>query len=132
LEVKTKDAVAILPKKIPFDDAVFNLSRVAFFISGILEDELDIMGLGMEDRLHQHYRRTLIPGLEDVFKAAKNAGAPGAAISGSGPSIIVLTHLYPQPIGEAMREAFKRHGIEAKTMVLDADNEGAKVQAKRI
>ena len=132
LEVKTKDAVAILPKKIPLEDAVFNISRVAFFISGILEDELDIIGLGMEDRLHQPYRKALIPGLEEVFAAAKKAGGHGVALSGSGSSVIALTHRYPHPIGRAMREAFKRHGIEAKIMVLDADNEGVKVQTKKI
>jgi homoserine kinase len=127
LEVETKNAVAILPKKVPFEDAVFNISRTAFFISGILEDELGIMGLGMEDRLHQPYRKALVPGLEDVFKAAKDAGAQGAALSGSGPSVIVLTHLYPQPIGEAMKKAFRQHGVKAKIMVLDADNEGVKI-----
>ncbi len=132
LEVKTKDAVAILPKKIPLEDAAFNISRVAFFISGILEDELDIMGLGMGDRLHQHYRKALIPGLDDVFLAAKKAGAHGVALSGSGSSVIVLTHRYPHPIGEAMKNAFKQNGIEAKIMVLDADNEGVKVKVKRV
>lgn len=131
LEVKTKEAVAILPKKIPLEDVVFNISRVAFFISGILEDELDIMGLGMEDRLHQPYRKALVPGLEDVFKAAKHAGAHGVALSGSGPSVIALTHRYPQPIGRAMKIAFGRNGIEAKVMILDADNEGIKVKVKR-
>lgn len=132
LEVKTKDAVAVLPKKVPLEDAVFNISRVAFFVSGIMSDELELIGLGMEDRLHQPYRKALIPGLEDVFLAAKKADAHGVALSGSGSSVIALTHRYPQPIGRAMREAFKRHGIEAKIMVLDADNEGVKVQAKKI
>jgi len=131
LTVKTKDAVEVLPKKVPVGDAVFNISRVAFFVSGIMSDELELMGLGMEDRVHQPYRKALIPGLEDVFAAAKKAGAHGIALSGSGSSVIALTHRYPQPVGEAMRETFKRHGIEANIMVLDADNEGVKVQIKK-
>jgi len=131
LTVKTKDAVEVLPKKVPFEDAVFNISRVAFFVSGIMSDELELMGLGMEDRLHQPYRKALIPGLEDVFAAAKKAGAHGVALSGSGSSVIALTHRYPHPIGREMREAFKRHGIEAKVMILDADNEGVRVKVKR-
>jgi len=132
LTVKTKDAVEVLPKRVPFEDAVFNISRVAFFVSGIMSDELELMGLGMEDRLHQPYRKALIPGLEDVFATAKKAGAHGVALSGSGSSVVALTHRYPYPIGRAMREAFKRHGIEAKIVVLDADNDGVKVQAKKI
>lgn len=131
LEVRTKDAIKILPKTVPFNDAVFNISRVAFFVSGIMSDELELMGLGMEDRLHQPYRKALIPGLEDVFAAAKKAGAHGVALSGSGSSVIALTHRYPYPIGKAMREAFKCRGIEAKIMVLDADNGGVKIQIKK-
>jgi len=126
LEIKTKDAVAILPKKVPFEDAAFNFSRVAFFVSGIISDDLETMGLGMEDRLHQPYRKKLIPGLENVFEAAKRAGAHGVALSGAGSSVVAVTNRYPQPIGEAMKKAFKQNGIDAKVMILDVDNEGVK------
>ncbi|MBU4418535.1 MAG: homoserine kinase [Candidatus Omnitrophica bacterium] len=128
LKVKTKDAVAVLPKRVPFADAVFNLSRVAFFINGMMSDELEIMGLGMDDRLHQSYRKGLIPGLEDVFRAAKGAGAHGVALSGSGPSVVAITNRFPAPIGEAMKKAFAAKGIKAEIMILDADNEGVKVE----
>lgn len=131
LTVKTKDALEVLPQKVPFEDAVFNISRVAFFLSGIMSDDLELMGLGMEDHLHQPYRKALIPGLEDVFAAARKAGAHGVSLSGSGPSVIALTHRYPQPIGEAMRETYKRHGIEAKIMVLDADNKGVEIKKRK-
>ena len=132
LEIKTKDAVAVLPKKVPFEDAAFNLSRVAFFVSGIIRDDLETMGLGMEDRLHQPYRKALIPGLKDVFEAAKSAGAHGVSLSGAGSSVVAITNRYPQPIGEAMKKAFKRNGIDAKVMILDVDNKGVKVQIKRV
>lgn len=130
LKVRTKDAVAVLPKRVLFADAVFNLSRVAFFINGIMTDELDIMGLGMDDRLHQPYRKRLIPGLEDVFKAAKGAGAHGVALSGAGPSVVAITNRFPGPIGEAMKKALAAKGIKAEIMILDADNEGVKVNRR--
>ncbi len=126
LEVNTRDAVAVLPKKVPFEDAVFNLNRVAFFVNGIITDDLETMGLGMEDRLHQPYRKKLIPGLENVFEAAKDAGAHGVSLSGAGSSVVAITNRYPQPIGQAMKKAFKRNGIEAKVMILDVDNKGVK------
>jgi homoserine kinase len=130
LEVKTTDAVAVLPKKVPFEDAVFNISRVAFFVSGLINDDLEVMGLGMEDRLHQPYRKALMPGLEDVFEAAKKAGAHGVSLSGAGSSVVAITNRNPAPIVEAMKKAFKRKGIEAKGMILDADNEGIEIQLK--
>lgn len=131
LEINTRDAIAVLPKKIPFEDAVFNLSRVAFFVSGIISDDLETMGLGMDDRLHQPYRKALIPGLENVFEAARKAGAHGVSLSGAGSSVVVITNRNPAPIGMAMRKAFKQNGIEAKAMTLDVDNEGVKVQIKK-
>lgn len=131
LEVKTMDAVAVLPKKVSFEDAAFNISRVAFFIGGIVTDNLETMGLGMEDRLHQPYRKALIPGLENVFEAARKAGAHGVSLSGAGSSVVAITNRYPQPIGEAMKKAFRRNGIKAKVMILDADNKGVKVQFKK-
>ncbi len=128
LMIETKDAVAVLPKRVPLIDTVFNLSRVAFFIKGLMADELEVMGLGMDDRLHQSYRKSLIPGLEDVFKAAKGSGANGVALSGAGPSVIAITNRLPDPIGEAMKRAFAAKGIKAKIMVLDASNKGVKVE----
>ncbi len=132
LEIKTRDAIAILPKKVPLEDAVFNLSRIAFFVSGIISDDLGAVGLGMEDHLHQPYRKALIPGLEDVFEAAKKAGAHGVSLSGAGSSVVVITNRYPQPIGVAMKKAFRRNGIKAKVMILDADNEGVKVKVTKV
>lgn len=131
LEVNTRDAVAVLPENVPFEDAVFNIGRVAFFVCGIISDDLEIMGFGMDDRLHQPYRKALIPGLKDVFEAAKKAGAHGAALSGSGSSVVAITNRNPAPIVEAMKKAFKQNGIEANTMILDAENKGVEIQRIR-
>lgn len=131
IELKTKDAISLLPQQVPFEDAVFNISRCGLFLSGIISDDLDLMGLGMEDRLHQPYRIPLIPGVEGVFKEALRAGAHGVALSGAGPSVVAITNRYPQPIGEAMEEAFKRNGIESKVMILDVDNKGIKIQQEK-
>jgi homoserine kinase len=117
LEVKTKDAVAVLPKKVPFEDVVFNISQVAFFVSGIIGDVLETMGLGMEDRLHQPYRKALIPGLENIFETAKKSGTHGVSLSGAGSSVVAIINQNPEPIGKAMKKAFRRNRIEAKIMI---------------
>ncbi len=65
------------------------------------------MGLGTGGRLHQHYREALIPGLGDVFAAAKHAGAHGVALSGSYSSVITLTHKYPQTREIVMRKMIR-------------------------
>jgi len=124
-ELSTDRARKILPKKVSHKDAVFNLSRVAMFISAIVQKKYEFLSLAMEDKLHQPYRKKLIPGLDDVFKGAKNAGALGVCISGSGPTIIALVSEEKSGyIGRAMVTGFSKHKIESRYIVCDFDNGG--------
>lgn len=115
-----------LPGQVSMHDAVFNLSSVAFLISGILRGDYTLLRAGMDDRLHQPYRQPLIPGLGDVIAAALDAGAHGAALSGAGPTVIALASHSQTEISAAMVSAFEKHRITSRAMVLEIDNEGTK------
>ena len=65
------------------------------------------------------------------IETAKNVGVHGVSLSGAGSSVVAITNRYPQPIGEAMKKAFKQNRIEAKVMILDVDNEGVKIQREK-
>lgn len=119
-----------LPDRVPMHDAVFNLCSVGLLVSGLLSGDYSLIRAGMDDRLHQPYRQHLIPGLPDVIAAALDAGAHGAALSGAGPTVIALaSHSQPQ-IGAAMIDAFRRHGITSRSLILHADNEGTQVMRR--
>ena len=64
-----------------------------------------------------------------VFKAAKNAGAYGAIISGAGSTL--MAYASPQAdckkIGQAMQQAFEKAGQQAVYHILKLDTEGARV-----
>jgi homoserine kinase len=66
----------------------------------------------------------------DVFSAAKKAGALGASLSGAGPCLIAYClqrrHV-EDAVGQAMQEAFARHGVKANILSLELDTRGAHI-----
>jgi homoserine kinase len=81
----------------------------------------------MEDRIHQPYRASLVPGFIEALSTAREAGAVGACLSGSGSTMLALTTANEAEIGEAMVAAVRRAGAEARWLALDVDRAGARV-----
>lgn len=123
-EVKTSEARKILPKEVPFEDVKANLRSIAFLITSFYTKKYDLLEIGMQDKLHQPYRSRLVTGLYQVMQAAKNAGALGVALSGSGPTIIAFTKS-PQVVAQAMQEAFMKVQVKAKTLITKPQEKGA-------
>ncbi|MTV47446.1 homoserine kinase [Heliobacillus mobilis] len=123
----TKKARGALPKEVPHRDAVFNVSRTSMVIMAIIHNDWDLLGKVMEDRLHQPYRMSLIPGMADVFEAARKAGALAAVLSGAGPTLIAFSRENTGGIAQAMEDAFAAHGVKCITKELKPCPMGAKV-----
>ena len=124
--LSTKAARQVLPKMLPFKDAVFNVGRASLLVAAISQGEFKLLGHALEDKIHQPYREKLIPGMTEVFDAAVSAGALGAAISGAGSCLVAFAESNLEAIGEAMVSAFLMNGINAQSLVLDIDTQGAK------
>ncbi len=127
IRVPTELARQVLPRSVPLEDAVHNIGRAAMLVASFALGKLDALGDAMDDRLHQPYRSRLTPGLEDVVTVARRAGALGAALSGSGPTVIALTTTGAGHVAAAMAEAFAMHGVACRTMVTRASARGATV-----
>jgi homoserine kinase len=127
----TEKARRVLPRYVPIADVVYNVSRTALFMAAITAQRYDCLSIAMDDRLHQPYRKKLIPGMDEVFSAARKKGAYGVAISGAGPSLIALTSSSKAvAVGAAMQDAWKKRSIASRIFILDFDTEGAKVFKK--
>ena len=126
-ELSTAQACSVLPCQVPFRDAVFNLERACLLAVSLIQNDLEAVGELMEDRLHQPYREMLIPGLKDVFKAAREAGALGAALSGAGPAVLALARGNREAIGQAMQQTLLVHGINCTVRYLRPVNRGVEV-----
>jgi len=125
--VSTVEARRLLPAEVPFADAVFNVSRTALLVGALSAGRTDLLAEATEDRLHQPYRAALVPGLAEVLAAARRAGAWGAVLSGSGPSVLAFGDA--PGIGAAMAEAFRAAGVGCRTLGVQIDTEGAVVEA---
>ena len=129
IKVLTEYARKILPMNIPYEDAVFNCSRAALLVSAISKKKFGLMKIAMEDRLHQKYRKKLIPAMDDVFSSALKSGCLGVALSGSGPTIIAIvdknSKTVPERIGKAMVSAFLKYNIKSRYILCDFENRGA-------
>ncbi|MBC7325345.1 MAG: homoserine kinase, partial [Moorella sp. (in: Bacteria)] len=125
--LSTKVSRGVLPARVPLADAVFNLSRVSLLLAAVQGGDLELMGRMMEDKLHQPYRLPLVPGMEEVFASARNAGALAVALSGSGPSVIAFCQGHNPRVGPAMMAAFARHGVACTVKELAPCRHGALV-----
>lgn len=117
-----------IPATVPHHDAVYNTSRASLLVGALLSGRYEYLGMALEDKLHQPYRAHLIPGLLDVFAAAKEAGAYNAIISGAGST--VMAYAAPEAdcerIAESMVSTFAAYGEHACYHILDIDQEGVK------
>lgn len=86
----TAEMRAVLPERVPLEDAVANLGRVAVGVAGLARGRADVLATLTLDRLHERYRARIFPELPRLVAAAREAGAIGAALSGSGSTIIAF------------------------------------------
>ena len=90
-EVPTRQAREAIPAELPLADAVANVSAAALLVLGLRSADLDLVGRGLHDRIHQPRRRELYPRSMEIVDAAAEVGALGATISGAGPTVLVWT-----------------------------------------
>ena len=91
IEVKTSDARQILRKEVLLKDAIRQWGNIAGLVAGFVQNDLDLIGRSLEDVIIEPVRSILIPGFDKVKFASKKVGAIGGGISGSGPSIFMLS-----------------------------------------
>ena len=129
-ELATARARAVLPASFPREAAVENVSRAMLLASALERGRWADLAEAMGDRLHQPFRAALIPGFSDVLTAALRAGVCGAALSGSGPTLLALCRRgqRARAIGAAMRKAFAAHGVTSRALVLAVDRRGIRVR----
>ncbi len=130
IQLPTHQSRRLLPQQVSMQDAVFNVSRACLLVGALTTGDLHALAGALEDRLHQPYRASAVPGFVQVVHAARAAGAVGAVLSGAGPAVLALA---PEggpvaEIGEAMANAFYAAGVKARWLALGFDDTGAAVE----
>ena len=88
--LSTSEMRGILPDAVPRADAVANVGRVAIGVAGLARGRTDLLAWMTRDRLHEPYRATVFPELVALVEGAREAGAIGACLSGSGSTVIAF------------------------------------------
>lgn len=117
--LSTHAARAVLPASVPYADAVFNTSHAAVLPRAMALGDEALLAAALQDRLHQPYRRGLIPEYGAVEALAAENGCRAFCISGSGPTLLALTR--DADFARRMGEGVGRlsHGWTVRELAVD-------------
>ncbi|HYK82249.1 MAG TPA: homoserine kinase [Gemmatimonadales bacterium] len=114
--VETRQARAVLPETVPHAQAVAAAAKSAALVHGLAHADPRLLAAGLDDVLHVPYRRSLVPGYDAVTAAARQAGAYGATLSGSGPTVVAVAPVASVArVADAMVAAWRTHGTAAES-----------------
>lgn len=126
IEVRTADARAILKHTVTLKNAIKQWGNVGGLVAGFLKEDYDLIGRSLEDFIIEPVRSMLIPGFDDIKKKCREAGALGGGISGSGPSIFMLSkeEATARQVEQIMQTVFGSLHIDYHTYVTKINQEG--------
>lgn len=122
-ELSTHSMRAALPSEYSREDAVFNIQRATLLVAALLKGDREAFPVAFEDRLHQPYRASYVPGLPAILKL-RVPGLLGCALSGAGPAILVFYETGREQAVEAVAHEFERVGCPSEIMFPNLDRTG--------
>lgn len=125
--VVTAEARAALPGEVPLPDAAANVAAAATLVLGLARGDFELIGAGLEDRLHQPYRASLYPRSAELLGEVRRLGALGATISGAGPSVLVWCRF--EQTGGIVEALTRRTRDWATVMRAPFESQGADVRS---
>jgi len=128
IEIRTSEARSILPEHVPLKDAVQNWSNLGAFVAALGKGNYALMARSMDDLIVEPARKSLIPKFDEVKDASLAAGALGGGISGSGPSIFMLSSRIETAslVEEAMAAIYAETDVEFNTYVSQISSSGVR------
>jgi homoserine kinase len=128
IEIKTSYAREILPKEVPLRSAIQQWSNLGSLVAGLGSGDYALISRSLVDLIVEPVRKSLIPKFDELKSASLAAGALGGGISGSGPSIFMLsrTEAEASNVHEAMRRVFSETQIDFFTYVCPISRKGVR------
>ena len=133
VRVDTRAARHMLRKEVPLADLVRQTAGIAGLVAGCYTGDLKLIGESLRDHVVEPQRAPLIPAFAEMKAAALAAGALGASISGSGPTVFawVASADAAERVRHYMLRALKEHaGTEADSWVSPVSERGARIVAE--
>ena len=129
IEVRTADARQILKQQVLLKDAIKQWGNIAGLVTGLMKEDYELIGRSLEDVIIEPVRSILIPGFDELKSKCKEAGALGGGISGSGPSVFMLSknETIARAVESVMKDVYNRIGVQYNTYVTTINNKGVEI-----
>ncbi len=129
IEVKTSESRGLLPASVKLQDAVTQWANLGSLVHGLHTSDYELIKGALHDVVVEPHRSKLIPLFGDVKSAALSAGALGAGISGSGPSIFSLCkgEAVAHKVKDIIENVYMDLGIDFDMHVSKINTEGVKI-----
>ena len=129
IEIKTSEARAILPKEVPLKSAIRNWSNLSSLVAALAKGDYALIARSLEDTIVEPVRKSLIPKFDQIKAASLDAGALGGGISGSGPSIFMLsaTRALANEVSYRMNGIYDETDIDFNTHVCEICPDGVRI-----
>ena len=89
-DLPTSLARSVLPEQVSRADAIYNVSHGAMVLKALESGDEKLLRSAMQDRVHQKYRKKLIPDYERIEALVRTIGA-AFCLSGAGPTLLCIT-----------------------------------------
>ncbi len=82
----------------------------------------------LRDLLAEPWRADLVPGFREAQRAALEAGALGASLSGAGPAVFAVAEEQDAPaVAAGLVGGFQSRGVAAEARICVLDLQGARI-----
>ncbi|MEJ2163766.1 MAG: homoserine kinase [Robiginitalea sp.] len=128
IEIKTSDSRSILKRSITLEQGIRQWGNVGGLITGLFTEDYGLISRSLKDGVIEPVRSLLIPGFDHMRQVAKDAGALGFGISGSGPSVFALTKGADaaRRTESALSRYYESVGIPFKTFTSAVNQDGVR------
>ena len=89
-DLPTTLARSVLPEQLSRGDAIYNVAHGALVLKALETGDEKLLRTAMQDRIHQKYRRKLIPDYDKIEALVRTTGA-AFCLSGAGPTLLCIT-----------------------------------------
>lgn len=132
IEIKTSEARKILPTNVPLKEAIRGWANVGALVSALSIKDYELISRSLEDFIVEPIRKKLIPKFDELKTESLKAGALGGGISGSGPSVFMLSENAEtaRKVQNVMCEIYSNTEIDFNVYVSEINAKGVRVLEK--
>ncbi len=130
--LNTEHSRSVLPEYYSRTDVVCNVQRAMLLAAAFVEGRPELFLHALEDRIHEPYRGPLCPLLAPLRSLSGKQGVLGAALSGSGPSVLVVLDpaVPPEQTRRQIAGFLSERGLHAELLLTSMENRGARARRR--